>query len=74
TCPANDLVAPIHPRMPVILGPQDHAQWLDPETAPDAAASLLRPYPAGAMAARAVSTHVNSPKNDDSNCIAALLA
>ncbi|MCZ6603891.1 MAG: SOS response-associated peptidase, partial [Alphaproteobacteria bacterium] len=46
TCPANDLVAPIHPRMPVILGPQDHAQWLDPETAPDAAASLLRPYPA----------------------------
>ena len=30
TCPANELVAPIHDRMPVILAPEDHARWLDP--------------------------------------------
>ena len=30
TCPANALVAPVHDRMPVILGPGDYERWLDP--------------------------------------------
>ena len=29
---ANDVVAPLHDRMPVILAPEDYARWLDPET------------------------------------------
>ena len=28
---ANDLIQPIHDRMPVILSPEDYALWLDPE-------------------------------------------
>ena len=30
TCPANELVAPVHDRMPVILAPEDYERWLDP--------------------------------------------
>ncbi len=71
TCPANEFVAPIHARMPVILPGDAHAQWLEAD--PNQAAELLTPYPAAAMTARAVSTHVNSPGNDDQNCIANLL-
>ncbi len=48
----NDLVAPIHNRMPVILLPADEERWLDPDlTEPEAIVSLLRPYPAELMMA-----------------------
>jgi putative SOS response-associated peptidase YedK len=30
TTAANEVLAPIHDRMPVILSPQKYAQWLDP--------------------------------------------
>ena len=53
----NELVAPIHNRMPVILVPANYARWLDVEQ-PDAV-ELLRPYPAEAMTAYPVSTGVN---------------
>jgi len=67
----NELMEPIHDRMPVILSPDDYDRWLDPtiqET--DKLCSLLRPYPANALLAVPVSTHVNNPKNDDAQCIA----
>jgi putative SOS response-associated peptidase YedK len=47
TMQPNDLVAPIHNRMPVILLPEDEDSWLDPDmTEPEEIVSLLRPYPA----------------------------
>ena len=47
TTQPNDLVAPIHNRMPVILLPEDEDSWLDPDmTEPEEMVSLLRPYPA----------------------------
>jgi putative SOS response-associated peptidase YedK len=47
TTQPNDLVAPIHNRMPVILLPEDEDYWLDPDmTEPEEIVSLLRPYPA----------------------------
>ncbi|MGD9741970.1 MAG: SOS response-associated peptidase [Dongiaceae bacterium] len=64
TTTPNELVAPIHDRMPVILAPEDFDAWLKPEPLP-AATSLLRPYPADLMKACRISTRVNSPKNDD---------
>ena len=70
TCPANDLVKPIHDRMPVILAPGDIELWIDTGANP---ADLLKPFSAAAMMARPVSTHVNSPANDDPNCIAEML-
>jgi putative SOS response-associated peptidase YedK len=47
TTQPNDLVAPIHNRMPVILLPEDEDHWLDPGmTEPEEIVSLLRSYPA----------------------------
>ncbi len=71
TAPANAAVAPIHGRMPVILRPEHEAAWLDPARA-DAAelSALLDPVPAEALSAHAVSTRVNSPRNDGPALIA----
>ena len=56
TTQPNDLVAPIHNRMPVILLPEDEDHWLDPDmTEPEEIVSLLRPYPAELLEARPAS-------------------
>lgn len=66
----NDLLAPIHDRMPVILSPADYGPWLDPESqAPAALLPLLRPFPPDAMVAFPVRTLVNNPAADDPRCI-----
>lgn len=70
TTQPNELMQPIHNRMPVILPPAAYAAWLDPaERQPDSLSPLLAPYPAGAMAAYPVSRQVNSPANDSPACI-----
>jgi putative SOS response-associated peptidase YedK len=67
TCPANELVALIHDRMPVILAPDDHARWLDP--AATDARSLLAPCPAAWLESFPVNPWVNDPRHDDATCI-----
>jgi putative SOS response-associated peptidase YedK len=61
----NELMATLHDRMPVILNPKDYDHWLDtsPQT-PDKLQPLIRPFPAGQMAAYPVSTMVNKPDVD----------
>jgi putative SOS response-associated peptidase YedK len=66
---ANELMRPIHERMPVILEPGSYAHWLEPKTPSDLLLALLRPFPARAMTAVKVSARVNSWKNDDPACI-----
>ena len=70
TTDANQLMAPIHDRMPVILPKESIQLWLDPEfqDKPELL-SLLKPYPEEEMVATPVSTLVNSPKNEDPCCI-----
>jgi putative SOS response-associated peptidase YedK len=70
TTSANALLKPIHDRMPVILHPQDYDRWLDPQNK-DAAtlADLLASYPAERMSITAVSTLVNSPRNEKPECL-----
>ena len=63
TAAANDTVAPVHGRMPVILPRDAWDAWLAGEEVP------LGPYPADAMTAHPVSTHVNRPANDDPRCV-----
>lgn len=72
TTAANELLQPIHGRMPVILGHNSISQWLGPETDKETLASLLTPYPATLMQVRKVSKAVNSPKNKDAACINSL--
>ena len=65
TTEANELLRPIHDRMPVILPRDVEPLWLDHEMQ-DAAVlgGLLTPYPTAAMDAYEVSTLVNSAVND----------
>lgn len=70
TTEANDLVRTIHDRMPAIIPSAYHAQWLDPSPQPvPRLLELLKPYPAGEMAAYAVSRLVNSPHNNVPDCV-----
>src|SRR5262249_48907390 len=70
TTEANELVKPVHERMPVIVAPADFGPWLDPKAqgSPELQARL-RPYPAEAMTAYPVGLHVNNPKHDDPSCV-----
>jgi putative SOS response-associated peptidase YedK len=70
---ANEIMRPIHDRMPVILAPCDWDAWLEPD-AKDAGAlqGLLKPYSAEGMVAWPVTTKVNSPRNDSVGCMEAL--
>lgn len=71
----NDLVRPVHNRMPVILPPTLYERWLDPEFQEvDALKELLQPYPQEAMETYPVSKLVNVPSNDDPQCIEPLAA
>ena len=63
TTAANETVAPVHGRMPVILPPDAYGPWLAGEDVP------LAPYPTDDMTAHPVSTLVNRPANDDPRCV-----
>jgi putative SOS response-associated peptidase YedK len=70
TTEANAQVRPIHPRMPVILRPDDYSAWLRrQELEPLVLDRLRTPYPAQAMESWPVSTFVNDPGNDSPLCI-----
>ena len=65
TTAANELLSPIHDRMPVILPRELESLWLDDDMQdPAALTGVLTPYPVELMEAYEVSTLVNSPSND----------
>jgi putative SOS response-associated peptidase YedK len=70
TTASNSLLSAIHHRMPVIIDDTNMSGWLDPAVEPDP--DWLLPTAAPEMAAYKVSTRVNSPANDDPECIAEL--
>lgn len=71
TTEANELVAPIHNRMPVILPRNAQEEWLDPSLHDDRILlPLLAPYPAEEMSARPVSRLVNNPRYEGAELIA----
>jgi putative SOS response-associated peptidase YedK len=65
TCDANNMLTPIHDRMPVIVRPENYDAWLDGD-AVDAkqAMALVGPAPEDYLEAYEVSTRVNSANND----------
>jgi len=70
TTEPNELVRPIHDRMPVILPASSLDFWLDPSVEDHTRLlDLLRPLPADEMSAYTVSDRVNSVKNDSPDCI-----
>ena len=69
TTSANEVLAPIHDRMPVILPPGDYESWLQPSSRPDYLLSLLEPFPADAMTSHPVSSKVNGAEADGSELV-----
>jgi putative SOS response-associated peptidase YedK len=62
TTDANELVADIHDRMPVVLSRDDYARWLGEEGDPR---DLMRPFAADLMRMWPISARVNKPENDN---------
>jgi putative SOS response-associated peptidase YedK len=70
TTEPNELLVPIHNRMPVILDPNDYELWLDPDVQqPYKLGPLLRSYPSESMIYYPVNLRVNNPKHDDPLCL-----
>jgi putative SOS response-associated peptidase YedK len=70
TTEANELMKPIHDRMPVILPKAAESAWLDPEQKGGSELTeLLTAYPSEKMEAYPVSPRVNSPQAEGPECI-----
>lgn len=63
TTEPNEVMKPIHDRMPVVLSSDDEERWLS--AGPDEREALCEPYSKGDLAAYEISTRVNNPSNDD---------
>jgi putative SOS response-associated peptidase YedK len=73
TTNANDIVRPIHDRMPVILEPKTYEKWLDPDAKDMKLKELLVPLPAEQMKTYPVSTLVNKVENNGPECVAPVI-
>ena len=70
TTQANDLVAPVHDRMPVVLAdPAVWEAWLDPALDAAAVAPLLAPLPAGALQVAPANPVLNHPDHEGPDCL-----
>lgn len=70
TTEPNELLEPIHDRMPVIIRPDDYSTWMDPATQTGDVRRLVAPFSAAEMRTWEVSLLVNDPKTDDARVIA----
>jgi putative SOS response-associated peptidase YedK len=70
TTDANETMAPIHHRMPVVLARNDYGPWLDP--AATELEKLLTPCPADELICYPVDMYVNKAGNEGPTCIVPL--
>jgi putative SOS response-associated peptidase YedK len=71
TCDANELVRPVHDRMPVVLPePELCRAWLDPSLDGEAVRELLAPLPSEQVVVRPANPLVNSAHNEGPGCLA----
>jgi putative SOS response-associated peptidase YedK len=69
TTEANELLTPVHDRMPVMLREESYEKWLDSRVSPVELKKLLQPYPSDEMKSDPVSSRVNYPDIDDEDLI-----
>lgn len=70
TTDANELLASIHDRMPVILAAEEYPRWLGEQSAePQELLAMLRPFPADLMTMHPVSRAVSNVRNDGSELL-----
>ncbi|HWE85215.1 MAG TPA: SOS response-associated peptidase [Terracidiphilus sp.] len=65
TTDPNELMEPLHNRMPAILRREDYSRWLEPGEPSHLPVDLLKPYDADAMKAWKVSARVGNVRNND---------
>lgn len=73
TTAANDFMAPLHDRMPLVLAYKDWSAWLDPRTDFSVVRSLMVPPPSDWFDAYPVASLVNSVGTDGPELIRPLL-
>ena len=64
TTDPNELMQPLHDRMPVIVKPSDYSRWLDSGNAERPPVDLLRPFDADLMTAWRVGPDVGNVRNN----------
>jgi putative SOS response-associated peptidase YedK len=70
TVPPNEVIRPIHDRMPAILALEEAGRWLSPLlTEPRDLAPLLHPLAGAALTAVPVTIRVNNTRFDDPACL-----
>ncbi|HVW21528.1 MAG TPA: SOS response-associated peptidase [Opitutaceae bacterium] len=69
TTAPNGLMQPIHHRMPLSLGPEPAAAWLDPAAPPGKIAGLMAPPADSALSAVRVGTRVNRVGEEGPGCL-----
>lgn len=70
TCAPNEVVRPIHDRMPVILEPDAESRWISPDGDHAALVDLLRPISPDVLDVREVSDAVNDVRQDGPHLLA----
>ena len=70
TTAANDKIAPIHDRMPVIITPDFYNRWLDKTNTAVDMADFLAADAYKIMLPSPISTRINSPLHNDAECLA----
>jgi putative SOS response-associated peptidase YedK len=70
TTDANEVLEPIHDRMPVILDPEDYRRWMEAASVERLPVDLMRPFPAERMTAWPVSQRVGNVRNNGAELLA----
>jgi len=64
------MMAPIHDRMPIILGTENWEKWLGEEAADDnVLKAMLKPFPSERMTAWPIGKAIGDVKNDTADLI-----
>jgi putative SOS response-associated peptidase YedK len=69
TTSANEVMKPIHDRIPVMLNGDQYQHWVHPKTPMDELKFLFKPTNFTSLAHYEVSTHVNKVANQDATCL-----
>ncbi len=69
TTGSNELINPIHQRMPVIIDAQNYDQWLNKQSSAELTQQLLANDAYQGMVLNQISDWVNNPQHNDENCL-----